>query len=257
VHDFQLYSGKWPSPPVVTHDMWVRLLNEPFNGTWTQELANKIRLWAVDTSPDVLAYAMMFITGAPPVADLRLSGAQVAGQAKYGPNDTDGTRMEGADFQEYMGLPWTFVNGETESAPSAQWLGCLDCSGFVRMIYGYHMGIPMVRDQDFNGTNLPRRTRDIGPSGPGVLVAQGVSSPPPLDGIQIGDVPLFDADTSDPIAGQIDHNGIYIGTDQNGDHRFVNSRKTPNGPTFGDLGGSSLLNGTGLYATSLRLIRRF
>lgn len=258
VHDIQLYSGKWPSPPTVTHTTWVRLLDQPFDGTWTPALANQVRAWAVDTSPDALAYALMYITGAPPVTDLRLGGGvQVAGQSKYGPNAADGTRIEGADFHEYMGVPWTFPSGETAPDAGPEWEGCLDCSGFVRMVYGYHMGIPMVRDQGFNGLNLPRRTRDIGPSGPGVVVAQGIDSAPPLDGLQIGDVPLFDADSTDPIAGQIDHNGVYIGVDTEGNHRFVNSRKTPNGPTFGDLGGSSTLNGTGLYATSLRMIRRF
>jgi cell wall-associated NlpC family hydrolase len=200
---------------------------------------------------------MMYITGAPSITDTRLSGAKVAGQSNYGPNAADGARREGADFHEYMGLPWNFPNGETVSAPSSEWLSCLDCSGYVRMVYGYHMGIPMVRDQDFDGLNLPRRTRDIGPSGPGVIVAQSTDSAPSLDGLQIGDIPLFDADSSDAIAGQIDHNGIYIGVDTEGNHRFVNSRKTPNGPTFGDLGGDSTLTGTGTYATSLRIIRRF
>jgi cell wall-associated NlpC family hydrolase len=235
----------------------VRVLDAPFNGVWTPALANKIRAWAVDTSPDALAYAVMYITGAPPVTDFRLNGAQVAGQSKYGPNAADGTRREGADFHEYMGLPWVFPNGETAPDAGSEWEGCLDCSGFVRMIYGYHMGVPMVRDQDFNGLNLPRRTRDIGPSGPGVIVAQSTGTPPPLDNLRIGDVVLFDADEGEAIAGQIDHNGIYIGVDQEGNHRFVNSRKTPNGPTLADLGGSSTLNGTGLYATSLRMIRRF
>lgn len=257
VNDIQLYSGTWPDPPVVRHNTWVRVLPEPFNGTWTPALANLIRAWAVDTRPDVLAYAMMYITGAPPVTDFRLAGAQVAGQSRYGPNAADGTRREGADFHEYMGLPWVFENGETAPDAGADWEGCLDCSGYVRMVYGYHMGIPLVVDQTFNGLNLPRRTRDIGPSGPGVIVAQAVGSAPPLDNLQIGDVPLFDADTSDPIAGQIDHNGIYIGVDTEGNHRFANSRKTPDAPTFGDLGGNSTLNGSGLYATSLRIIRRF
>jgi hypothetical protein len=75
--------------------------------------------------------------------------------------------------------------------------------------------------------------------------------------MRIGDIVLFDADGSDAVAGQIDHDGIYMGTDQHGLPRFANSRKTPNGATFADLGGSSALTGTGLYATSLRIIRRF
>jgi hypothetical protein len=256
VHDIQLHSGTWPNPPAITHNTWVRVLPAPFTGTWTPTLANQIRAWAVDTTPDVLAYAMMYITGAPTVTSPALSGAQIAGQSLYGPNAADGTRIEGADFHDYMGRDWTFTNGETQNANPAE-LHCMDCSGFVRMIYGFHMGIPMVRNLNFDGINLPRQTKDIGPSGPGVIVAQSTDGPPPLTSLQIGDVPLFDADTSDPVAGQFDHNGIYLGVDQHGHPRFINSRKTPNGPTFADLGGSSALDGTELYATSLRLIRRF
>ncbi|MEV7712281.1 NlpC/P60 family protein [Streptomyces sp. NPDC088270] len=256
VHDIQLYSGLWPDPPTVTHNTWVRVLPAPFAGTWTPALADRIRAWAADSTPDVLAYAMGYITGAPTVLDAALGGVPVMGQAGYGPLAADGTLREGADFHEYMGIAWTFVNGETAPAASAEWIRNLDCSGFVRMIYGYHMGIPMVRNSGFDGTVLPRRTRDIGPSGPGVIVAQATDTAPPLTGMQIGDVPLFDA-TADATAGELDHNGIYLGIDSAGRPRFINSRKTPDGPTFGDLGGASALDGTGLYATSLRLIRRF
>ncbi|MFD9150575.1 hypothetical protein [Streptomyces diastaticus] len=255
VHDIQLYSGTWASPPTVTHDTWVRVLSEPFDGTWTPALADQIRAWAADDSPDVLATAMMYITGAPAVTDTHL-GAQTAGQSNYGPLDTSGVPVEGSDFHDYMGLNWTFPNGETRTAgPGEQ--GCMDCSGTVRMVYGHHMGIPMVRTRNIDGTVLPRMTKDIGPSGPGVIIAQAADSPPPLTNMQIGDVPHFDADTSDPVAGQMDHNGIYLGVDTAGHPRFINSRKTPNGPTFGDLGGASTLDGAGLYATSLRIIRRF
>ncbi|MFH9295613.1 hypothetical protein [Streptomyces sp. NPDC017520] len=252
---FELTSGTWPTAPTVTHDTWVRVLPEPYDGTWTPELADQIRAWAVDSTPDVLAYAMGYITGAPTVTAPALAGARIMGQALYGPLDTDGTLIEGADFHDYMGLAWTFPNGETRTA-GADEAGCLDCSGFVRMIYGYHMGLPMVRQQNIDGVNLPRITRDIGPNGPGVIVAQAADAAPPLSDMQIGDVPHFDA-TTDAVAGQLDHNGIYLGPDTSGHPRFINSRKTPHGPTFGDLGGPSTLDGTGLYAATLRIIRRF
>ena len=256
VHDIQLYSGTWPTPPVVTHNTWVRVLATPFSGMWTDALADQIRAWAVDTTPDALAYALMYVTGAPAVTSPALAGKQIAGETLYGPNDTDGTRIEGADFHDYIGVNWTFPNGETQNASAAE-LRSLDCSGFVRMIYGYQMGLPMVRTANIDGINLPRMTKDIGPAGPGIVVAQATGTAPPLTNIQIGDVPHFDADTSDAVAGQLDHNGIYLGIDTTGSPRFINSRKTPNGPTFGDLGGASRLDGAGTYATSLRLIRRF
>jgi cell wall-associated NlpC family hydrolase len=256
VDNLQVISGSWASAPTVTHSTWVRVLPAPFDGTWNTALASQILTWAADTTPDVLAYAMMYITGAPAVTDAGLGGVQISGQSNYGPLSTAGVPVEGADFHDYLGMNWTFPNGETQTANGAE-LRCLDCSGFVRMIYGYRMGIPMVRDLNFDGLNLPRQTKDIGLSGPGIIVAQASGAAPPLTGLQIGDVPHFDADTTDPVAGQLDHNGIYLGLDTNNRPRFINSRKTPNGPTFGDLGGSSALDGTGTYATSLRLIRRF
>ncbi|XCM28844.1 hypothetical protein ABXI76_05160 [Streptomyces parvus] len=256
VHDIQLYSGMWSSPPTITHNTWVRVLPEPFDGEWTPALAKQIRAWATDTSPDVLAYAMMYITGAPPVTDPALAGAPVAGQSSYGPRDAGGVPVEGADFHDYMGRDWVFVSGETRTADAPE-VQCLDCSGFVRMVYGYHMGLPMVRVEDIDGTNLPRITKDIGPNGPGVIVAEAESAAPPLTGLQVGDVPHFDADSGDAVSGELDHNGIYMGVDSNGNRRFANSRKTPNGPTFGDLGGASRLDGGGTYASTLRIIRRF
>ncbi|MEU5403708.1 hypothetical protein ABZ348_30955 [Streptomyces sp. NPDC005963] len=249
-----VHSALWPDPPTVTHSTWVRLLDTPFSGDWTPELADQIRAWAVDVSPDALAYGAMYLAYAPAVLDAS-TGAPVFGQSAYGPLDaTSGVPREGGDFHEYMGVPWTFANGEHVPAPSAAWIRTFDCSGFIRMILGYHMGVPMVRDEDFDGLNLPRRTRDIGPHGPGVIVAQTTDSPTPLTEAQIGDVVLFDADSADP--GEIDHDGMLIGWDAHGLPRFLNSRKTPNGVTFGDLGGSGALVGDGLYARSLRIIRR-
>lgn len=257
VDDLEVISGTWSVIPVITHDTWVRLLPTPFDGNWNESLADQVRQWATDTTPDALAYAMMYITGAPVVLMPELGNAQVAGQSKYGPLDpVTGVPIEGADFHDYMNRDWTFPNGETWPAePDEQ--GCMDCSGYVRMVYGFQMGLPMVRLTDFDGINLPRITRDIGLSGPGIIVAQAQDTAPPLTDLRIGDVPHFDADTSDPVPGQFDHNGIYLGVDTLGHPRFVNSRKTPHGPTFGDLGGASRLDGSGTYATTLRLIRRF
>ncbi|MFJ4902842.1 hypothetical protein [Streptomyces sp. NPDC088727] len=256
VDNLQVVSGSWASSPIVTHNTWVRVLPQPFDGMWNTALASQLLTWASDTTPDVLAYAMMYTTGAPAVIDAGLGGIQVAGQASYGPLSASGTPIEGADFHDYLGVNWTFPNGETRTASENE-LHCLDCSGFVRMVYGYRMGIPMVFGQNMDGTAIPRQTKNIGLSGPGIIIAQEESAAPSLAALQIGDVPHFDADTTDPVAGQFDHNGIYIGVDTAGHPRFVNSRKTPHGPTFGDLGGASTLDGTGTYATSLRLIRRF
>jgi hypothetical protein len=63
-----------------------------------------------------------------------------------------------------------------------------------------------------------------------------------------------DRDTED--GPRLDHVGMYLGPDEGGHHRFISSRKTHNGPTLGDEGGRSILDGTGDYARSFRAARR-
>lgn len=257
IDDFSVDSATWSSPPTITHTTWVRVLPTAFSGTWTGALADQIRAWAVDTSPDALAYAAMFITGAPAVTSAALSGKQVYGQAQYGPLNTDGTRIEFSDWNDYVGMGWTYPNGEVRSFPhgSITISNCLDCSGFVRMVYGRSMGIPMSFDLNYDGINLPRRSADIGPTGPGVLIANTTGSAPALTNLQIGDYLGFAL--SDSTDGELTHSGIYLGNDTGGNPRFISSRKVANGPTMSDLGGASILNGAGSYATGLRTIRRF
>ena len=131
----------------------------------------------------------------------------------------------------------------------------MDCSGYVRMIYGYRMGLPLVYQKGFNGMNLPRHSGNQNLHGPGVRYAVGMDAPPPLTAIQPGDLVSFDADTTNPNEeeGQSDHIGIYLGIDSHGHHRFISSRKTGNGPTMGDVGGASTLDGAGLYARSFAI----
>ncbi|MFJ9038001.1 NlpC/P60 family protein [Streptomyces sp. NPDC102406] len=257
VDDFTVDSAVWASPPTVIHNTWVRVLPAPFNGTWTGALADQIRAWAVDTTPDALGYATMFITGAPTVTSPALSGKQVYGQAQYGPLNADGTRIEFSDWNDYIGIPWTYPNGETRSFPHGLITisGCLDCSGFVRMVFGRNMGIPMSFDSNYDGLNLPRRSADMGPSGPGVLIANSAGSPPATTNLQVGDYLGFAL--SDSTDGELTHSGIYLGLDTAGNQRFISARKVANGPTMSDLGGASILNGTGTYSTGLRTIRRF
>ncbi|MEV4948937.1 NlpC/P60 family protein [Streptomyces sp. NPDC053755] len=270
VYDFVVGAADWADPPVVCHDTWVRLLPAPFDGTWTPALEQRIRAWAGDTSPDALAYASMYRPYAPVVTDPALQGAQVLGQSRYSKPDGAGVRPVGADFHEYMGRDWTFPASGESAVANSEFAGCLDCSGFVRMVYGHHLGIPMVAFENFDGRNLPRTSKDQSAHGPGVVVAKGTTAAPSLAALRIGDVVFFDATLSDPadpetVEGVIDHTGIYLGQDQHGGLRFVSSRKTPDGPTMGDLGGKSILNGRktedgrkgDLYTDSLRVVRRF
>jgi hypothetical protein len=49
---------------------------------------------------------------------------------------------------------------------------------------------------------------------------------------------------------------MYLGLDTAGAHRFLSSRKIPNGPTLADRGHRSTLSGTGYYAKAFRAVRR-
>jgi hypothetical protein len=236
-----------PGAVTVRSTTWVRLLDAPFDGTvdreWLAETLN-------DTSPDILAIAIQYTTGAPAVMS---GGRQIAGDASYGPL-VDGSRQEGSDFHDYLGITYKLATG-TVMEPDPTQLGSLDCSGFVRMVMGYRGGIPMALRPRADRSLLPRRSIEIFEGGPGVMVI-------PDTGVQVtdfskvepGDLVFHDADDGDgPV---VDHSGIYVGRDLNGRHRFVNSRKSMDGPTMGDGSTPSLLDGKYLFARTFRGTRR-
>ena len=223
---------------------WVRLLPAPFAGVvdtaWLTAALD-------DRSPDVLAVAVQYVTQAPTV--LEADGSLRSSDASYGPL-VDGVRQEGSDWNDYLPQPAVY-DGVTDWPEAAQ-AGSLDCSGFVRMVFGQRLGHPMVLTPD--GVRLPRRATQMHTAGPGTVVASSTTQLKDLSTLLAGDLVLFDASTDDGTA--IDHVGIYLGVDSAGRPRFVSSRKTVDGPTLGDVGGRSTLTGTGLYATSLRAVRR-
>jgi len=244
--------------PDVTHAVWVRTLAAPFNGVvdraWLKYAlrANQRR------SPDVLAIAMQYIAGAPPIFDGEL---RTGGEASYGPL-IDGEREEGADFNDYLGIRWTYPD-QTDK-PEERQFGCLDCSGYMRIVWGYrhHLPgdlyssrIPLCLKPQRARRAMPRRAVEICESAPGVMVVENADSQvKDFSRLAIGDLVFFDADSSD--GAKIDHVGIYLGPDSRNNHRFLSSRKRANGPTLGDLGGKSILDGTGLYAKAFRAVRR-
>lgn len=129
----------------------------------------------------------------------------------------------------------------------------MDCSGYVRMVFGYRSGVPVVLQPD--GVALPRRAVQMDDSAPGVTVVPHTGTrPSDLAGLQPGDLVFFDASTDDGTL--IDHVGIHLGLDSAGAPRFLSSRKGADGPTMGDVRGRSTLSGSGLYATSFRSARR-
>jgi hypothetical protein len=242
--------GTVTSPPLVQHDHWVRALPQAFTGAvdveWLYSALN-------DSTSDALGIAMEYLRHAPSIIRF---GTQISGDANYGPLNSSGGRNEGADFNDYLGIPWTYTSADL---PEAAELLSLDCSGYVRMVYGYRLGLPL-RLNLLDGSSIPRVSGNITNYGMGtLLVANTGAQVTDFSNILPGDIVAFDADTSNPDEneGQIDHVGIYLGLDTDGKHRFVSSRKSPNGPSMSDLGGTSVLNGTGLYSTSFRAIRRF
>lgn len=229
----------------VTTTGWVRLLDQPFAGTVDQAWLSAAR---ADRSPDVLADAAAFLPGSPDVRDA--SGLRTTSDATYGPV-VDGVVKEGSDWNDYQGVTATY--GTTTDRPEADQLGSLDCSGYVRMLFGVRGGVPMSLAT--TGSELPRRAVQMEAGAPGVRVlADTGARPTSLAALQTGDLVFFDAATDDGTA--IDHVGIYLGTDSAGRPRFVSSRKKADGPTMGDVGGASVLSGTAHYAKAFRAARR-
>ena len=243
----------------VRHDTWVRTLPEPFSGSidraWFDNAleANRSGL------PDVLAISMQYLRSAPPIYDGDL---QIAGDATYGPLDSQGKRQERSDFNDYLGVTWTYAEGRVDRPETGEFR-CLDCSGFLRMIWGYRRnmaglgraGIPLCYQPSDDQTALPRRSYQIYASAPGVISIQNMNARVgDLSPLAVGDLLFFDRDTED--GPRLDHVGMYLGPDEGGHHRFISSRKTHNGPTLGDVGGPSILDGTRDFARSFRAARR-
>ena len=239
------FSESTATSAVVT-STWVRVLPAPFGGQVDEG-------WLIrelgDTSPDVLQLGMQYVEKAPAVYDQ--TGLKIAGDADYGPPQADGTRQEGSDFSDYLGIPWSY--GGTVDRPEPAQVNSLDCSGLMRMVFGYRSGLPLTLSP--NGSAIPRRAYQILDFAPGIVTipntGRQVTS---FSRLAAGDLVFFDAATDDGT--QIDHVGLYLGRDTAGHQRFLSSRKGINGPTLGDYDGKSILDGSGLYATAFRAARR-
>jgi len=257
----------------VTHSVWVRTLPAKFTGdvdtTW---LSKALAANTTNTSsPDILGIAMEYIAG----------GSK---DAMYGPTSGN-TYSEGSDFHDYLQVNrsyypyWSstlnkYLNNPYLDTFEVARANRMDCSGFMRMIWGYRHSfagknytdtIPLCVNVGTNdgGVKMPRKSFTIEASAPGVMVFSGhtISTTTNLPKLKIGDLVFFDADAGDGT--QIDHVGMYIGKQANGNYRFISSRKSNNvGPTFNSDGnGKSILNndGTGQYlgyANSFRSARR-
>jgi cell wall-associated NlpC family hydrolase len=244
---------QFPGTPVTTR-VWVRLLpeewradaeNEPWVRPWLQQNLGS-------TEPDVLAIAAEYLDGAPDERDA--AGVRIRGDASFGPPSPPGAApIENNDFLDYLGVGWKFADGE-ERAPDPGRYGSVDCSGFVRLVFGYRSGYPLIA-KNAAGPGLPRRAFAMAEFGPGTVLVSDTGEPPKDFGVlQPGDLLFFDLDQAPDR--RIDHVAIYLGPDDSGHPRFVSSRGRANGPTLGDLGGTSLLDDGGHYSRAFRSAKR-
>ncbi|MEU2717304.1 NlpC/P60 family protein [Streptomyces sp. NPDC007205] len=240
---------------------WVRLLPK----AWARgaERSDWFKTWLRSRlgsrDPDILATAFDYVAGAP--ARTTAAGVTYSGAARYGPGTTSdsgparpGKQRMGSDFYDYLGTPWTFPDGVTRR-PEKDRRRSVDCSGYVRLVYGYRSGFLLDSRDSPAGSGL-QRTADAIAHGPlGVPVIPLTDrTPDVIQGLQPGDLVFFR--TREAPGGRIGHIGIYLGLDTADHPRFISSRKNANGPTMGDKGGTSRLDGEGYYAQGLRGARR-
>jgi hypothetical protein len=243
----------------VTHSTWVRTLPKPFDGNVDTNWLTVTQRANENKVPDVLAIAMQYLAGKPAIFE---EGLQIAGDASYGPLKPNGDREEGSDFNDFLGIQWVYPD-QVDKPEERQRL-CLDCSGFMRMVWGYRHHLPGRHSPDTVPLSLkpltshdaiPRHSFEIYAAAPGVVVIPNTKVQiKDLSRIGTGDLVFFDADEKDGT--KIDHVGMFLGVDAGGHHRFISSRKAANGPTLGDFRGKSVLDGSGLYARSFRAVRR-
>jgi cell wall-associated NlpC family hydrolase len=235
----------------VSTTAWIRLAPQPWaagaeQAAWFQTWLKQA---VADSSPDILAIATEYLDSTPAKNAKKL---RVSGDATFGPDSVEG-RLERSDFYDYLGVNWDFPDGVHENS-SPERYGSLDCSGFVRMVYGYRSGYPL-RGSNTAGPGLPRRAWAMSELGPGTAVIRDTGSRAvDYARLQPGDVLFFNLE---PLVGtQVSHTGIYLGIDGDGHHRVLSSRKVANGPTFGDAGGTSLIDQGGKYSLAFRAAKR-
>ncbi|MFC0533376.1 C40 family peptidase [Phytohabitans kaempferiae] len=206
-----------------------------------------------DLPVDVLAAAMQYLPDAPDLRDEQ--GVRYAGDAGFGYVHSRDER-DGADFYDYLAIPWHFPDGGSVK-PSGRWVRDLDCSGFVRLIYGYRFGIPLFSQTATTTVDgLPRTAASMAAYARSVVIAAAPSpsrSPTDLSAMQPGDLVFFALDDDD--AALITHSGIYVGDDADGGMRFISSRGTVDGPTIGDVRGDGVID-SGYFGKRLRRVIR-
>lgn len=256
--------------PTITSTNWVRTLATPFDPATMTTTARSAWLNAARAvncstgTSDVLAIAYEYVEGKTKNAAYAL----------------------GADFHDYLGTSWDPIDGNIVAADAKQ-LGDLDCSGFVRLVWGSRSNftynnvsakIPLSL-YSYAGA-LPRASKDQYQYGPGKAVIpfrtqasgaaafNGYPTATELSKLQAGDMVFFDSTcdytVTSPSCGTtweaIAHAGIFTGVDSAGNYRFISSRQTADGPTVANTGGWSVFNNatgiSGSYHKRFRAARR-
>lgn len=241
----------------VRHNSYVRVMASKWPSGKIPTAAEVDALLA-RTDPDMFAIAFQYVTGQAAVTtpDSSAVGGQrmISGDAAYGDD-------VGADFNDFMGVDWNYGSsyGGTDANELSEYAH-LDCSGFVRMVFGYRMGMTLAkRDHERPSVAIARTsalqadpTMSVGVS----IIAPRTSKPSSFGNLAPGDLVFFDSHGSDD---EIDHVGIYLGVDDDGNDRVLSSRKALDGPTMkDDAAGTnpSILNGTGYMPSGFRSARR-
>ena len=95
----------------LSHAKWVRTYPTPFAGKLSRKWLERALAANQARAPDVLAIAVQYIRGAPAILE---RGLQIAGDAPYGPGTKD-DRREGSDFNDYLGVTWTYPDEPADS----------------------------------------------------------------------------------------------------------------------------------------------
>lgn len=238
----------------VTTEDWVRVAPHRYSPALATDpgFAEWLQLQLADTTPDVLCVACEYITGKGEQHDT--TGVRYAGDAGFGYINNESTR-DGADFYDYLGIPWRWPDGKT-STPARKWRGTLDCSGYIRLIFGYRLGMPLHRGNRTVTDGLPRTAYAMAVRTPGTVIADAEApdqAPADLTRVAAGDLAFFALHDDQPDL--ITHSGIVLGRDQRGEIRFVSARETADGPTFGDVGGAGVID-RGHFGARLRRVFR-
>ena len=164
----------------VAHSTWVRAAPGPVDANIDERWLSCALAANHAGTPDALAIAMQYIKNAPPIL---LGDLQIAGDASYGPLLPDGTRDEGSDFNDYLGLRWLYPADEPDR-PEASQHRCLDCSGYIRMVWGYRHQLPDAGYPDTiplsrrpqSNTTLPRRSFELYEGATGIILIENVGT---------------------------------------------------------------------------------